>query len=191
MLVVAEDIPPEQVHNIWYTYPVNAMRNIALDAATTEVSLALDNCHCSLNPLNPLNPLSSLNPLNPHIHKQQMVLLLDGDFVVGPARAHDRLQGQYRELMHVARGMGLVVLPAFKASQEQWGTDHGAELLTWLLSGMPKLTACLPKCHTFCVCVGLIHFLCLCISMLSTPSCCSARQGCVAQGVGQPQHRVV
>lgn len=66
----------------------------------------------------------------------QLVLLLDGDFVVGPAGAHERLQSQYRELMHVTRHSGLVVLPAFKASHEQWGTDHAAELLTWLLSGM-------------------------------------------------------
>ncbi len=64
-----------------------------------------------------------------------MVLLLDGDFVVGPAGAHELLQEQYMDLTHIQHKQGLIVLPAFKAS-DTWGVDQSVELLTWLSTGM-------------------------------------------------------
>lgn len=82
----------------WHSYPANTLRNMALDIAHTEVRCCTRAQHTQL-------------------HRLQMVLLLDADFLVAPQRFGSVLHTDHsaaaalRKVLSTNRA--LVVLPAF------------------------------------------------------------------------------
>lgn len=110
------------------------------------------------------------SPSPPNPPPTQIVLLLDGDFVVGPTGAHELLQEQYGDLTHILRRQGLVVLPAFKASDE-WSAEQSTELLTWLLSGRLLCLVVVVVVVLLCFCFVVVCDGGGCLSCLTSHLC--------------------
>lgn len=94
VILAVEELPTDEtlLADGLFSIPVNALRNIALLNAATEVlSTCCDDTHASR-----------------YLLLFQAVLLLDGDFIPGPATLHDDLQHH--------------VLPSLRSEMQQRGT---------------------------------------------------------------------